>query len=65
MNKILSWEHHSKYDQKLSKLPFNPMLNANLYRKVDGAFSFTKPFDLPVNLMMLVTGQDEFLLIQF
>ena len=36
------------------------MLNANLYRKVDGAFSFTKPFDLPVNLMPLETGQDVF-----
>ena len=37
------------------------MFNANLYRKVDGAFTFAKPFDLPVNLMPLETGQDEFL----
>ena len=41
------------------------MLGANLYRKVDGAFSFTKPIYLPVNLMPLATGQDELLLIQF
>ena len=38
LNQILSWEHCSKYYQKLSRLPFNPMFNANLNRKVDGAF---------------------------
>ena len=44
-------------------MPFNPMLNAKLYRKNLWGFFVNKTFDLPENLMPLETGHDELVLV--